>query len=231
MTFGLVVSGLWVRASGFRANDIRASVRIPILGVLKVLILPEFIRYPFQTLCPENMDQMKILCDKYSQTMKSFNVTLRYLTTEELKTCIECIARFENLKELKLNLVRLKTTQPIDECLSLIGQKCNKLLKLDSSIDFSIPISDRFFQVFTEFRAIKKLKITLGYNMSLNGSIECFKQCKQLNEIHINYSELTEDFFCKHRVICTETTITYNYKNKKKENFETFIDSLHSMKK
>ena len=36
--------------------------------------------------------------------MKTLNVTLKNLTAEELKTCIECIARFEILKELKLYL-------------------------------------------------------------------------------------------------------------------------------
>ena len=77
----------------------------------------------------------QILSDKYSQTMKTLNVTLKNLTAEELKTCIECIARFENLKELKLSIFRTNITQPIDDCLSLIDQKCNKLLKLDLSID------------------------------------------------------------------------------------------------
>ena len=31
--------------------------------------------------------------------------------------------------------------------------------------------------------------------MLVNGSIECFKHCKQLNDIDINYPKLREDFF------------------------------------
>ena len=43
------------------------------------------------------MNELKILSDKYSKTMKSLNIRLFNLTAEELKTSIECIARFENL--------------------------------------------------------------------------------------------------------------------------------------
>ena len=42
------------------------------------------------------VNKMKILSDNKSQTMKTLDIPLRYLTAEELKTCIECIARFEN---------------------------------------------------------------------------------------------------------------------------------------
>ena len=85
-------------------------------------------------------------------------------------------------------------TRPIDDCLSLIGQKCNKLLKLDLNIKDCIPISDNFFALFYKFKAIKKLKIKLPKRV-LSGSVECFKHCKQLNDIDINYPELREDFF------------------------------------
>ena len=135
-----------------------------------------------------------VMSDKYSQTMKTLDVRFVSLTAKELKTCMDCISRFGYLKELKLELLTMNITEPIDNCLSLIGQKCNKLLKLDLSIDESIPISDRFFQIFSEFKAIKKLKIELLDNQ-LSGSVECFKHCKQLNELDITYYELTEDFF------------------------------------
>ena len=78
---------------------------------------------------------MKILSVKYSQTMKTLNETLKGLTVEELKTCIECIARLEKLEHLRLEFMHLKKfREPIDDCLSLIGQKCNELLKLDLRI-------------------------------------------------------------------------------------------------
>ena len=99
------------------------------------------------------MNKMNILSDKYSQNMKTLNIRIWDLNAEELKTCIEYICRFENLKELKLNIYIYEIEEPIDDCLSLIGQKCNKLLKLVLVIGNSVPISDRFFASFSEFQS------------------------------------------------------------------------------
>ena len=103
-----------------------------------------------------DMNKIIILSDKYSQTLNTSLQTSFFDLTEELKTCIECIARFENLKELELDFINFEGIQPIDDCLSLIGQKCNKLLKLDLSIFSSDPITDRFFDALSEFEVIKK---------------------------------------------------------------------------
>ena len=66
---------------------------------------------------------MHIFVNKYNQTLKTLNIAIFQLTAEELKTCIECIARFENLKELKPKFGRMKSTERIDKWLPLIGQK------------------------------------------------------------------------------------------------------------
>ena len=84
---------------------------------------------------------MKILSHKYTQTMKSLLLWRDGLTDEELKTCGEHISRFHNLRQLELTFHLTNTTEPIDYCLSLIGQKCTKLLKFDFRIDESVPIS------------------------------------------------------------------------------------------
>ena len=92
---------------------------------------------------------------------------------------------------------------PIDDCLSLIGQKCNKLLKLDLKISDAVSINGHFFNVFTEFKAIEKLKIELLTEEPLDDmnlfygevSIESLKHCEQLKHLDINYRELREDFF------------------------------------
>ena len=147
------------------------------------------------SLNPEYVNIFKILSDKYSQNIKTLNVELYHLKTEELKTYTDCISQFENLKVLKCEFSSMKTSQPIDDCLSLIGQKCNKLLKLDLSISPSVPISERFLTIFTKFKTIKKLKTKLPQNRVLSGSVECFKHCKQLKKLHIQYPKLTEDFF------------------------------------
>ena len=140
------------------------------------------------------LNKLQILSDKYSRTMKSLKVIIGYLTEEELKTSIECIARFKNLTELQV-LFKLVITEVNLDCLSQIGQKCTKLLKLELNIDNEIPISDRFFDVFTHFKAIMKLKINLSETTVLKGSVESLKHCKQLNDLQVMGSGLTEDFF------------------------------------
>ena len=110
----------------------------------------EEIRETFE-IYPQYVNEMQILVNKYSKTIKRFDVTLRYLSAEELKKCIDCISRFEKLRHLKLNFYSYRNIeQPIDDCLSLIGQKCTKLLKLDLFIYYSISITVRFFSTFSK---------------------------------------------------------------------------------
>ena len=150
------------------------------------------------------------------------------LQSEPLKTCIECIARFENLKELELTIIYCETVQPIDDCLSLIGQKCNKLLKLDLDIGKTVKISDRFFDVFLHFKALQILKIESNNNTVINGSVESFKHCKQLKELDINYSELREDFFAN--IASFVPKLQSLNISTDKEFYDSFINSFHSMK-
>ena len=141
------------------------------------------------------VNRLKIFTDKYSQTMKTLNISLWRMTEEQLKTCIECISRFENLQSLTLEFGQIITTQPIDDCLSLIGQNCNKLLKLDLNMENTVRISNQFFDIFNHFEAIKKLKIELPHKTVYDGSVECFKHCKQLKHLDINYDGLMNNSF------------------------------------
>ena len=110
----------------------------------------------------QDINEVKILSDKYSKTLKALHIRLSRSTAEELKTCIECIARFENLKELIFCINAKDIKEPIDKNFLLIGQKCTKLLKLDLTINSINPISNRFFDKFSEFKAIKKLKMIIS---------------------------------------------------------------------
>ena len=142
------------------------------------------------------MTTIKIFCDKYNKTLKTLDVKLSELTSDQLKTHIDCISRFENLQSLTLDFRLLLPNEPIDDYLILIGQKCNKLLKLDLSINCLTPKTDRLFDALSEFKTIKKLKFYfLQIEEQINGSVECFKHCKQLNELDIQYNALREDFF------------------------------------
>ena len=143
------------------------------------------------------VNKMKIFGDKYNKTMKTLKIWFYDQTVEELKTCLSCISRLEELRELELNITVRQIKEPIDDCLSLIGQKCTKLLKLNLYIYFFAPISEQFFEVFQYFKAIKKLKLQINssHNTVLSGSVECFKHCEQLKHLDITYQELTEHFF------------------------------------
>ena len=176
----------------------------------------------------ERIDNLKILSDKNRLTLKTLNIELYNLTPEELKTCIEYISRFENLTELKILIDSNDTEEPIDDCLTLIGQKCTKILKLDLNIDLFVPISEQFFDLFKDFKAIEKLILYLPHSEEVYGSIECFKHCKQLKHLDIFYDELTEDFFTdiekflpKLQLLKIESV--YKFSN-------SFINSFHSMK-
>ena len=183
--------------------------------------------------------KLMIFTDKYSQTIKTLSVALSYMDMRggELKTCIDCIGRFENLKELRLGIRFYRKYQPIDDCLSLIGQKCNKLFKLDLFLDKSVPLSKDFFEVFSEFKAIKKLRIALPNRKVLSGSVECFKHCKQLIDIDITYDKLREDFFAniasfvpKLQLLKIVMTQERDLITTIKQYSDSFIDSFHPMK-
>ena len=174
----------------------------------------------------DKTNELKILSDKYSKRLKILNVMIDDMVEEELKTYIGYICRFENLKQLRIELKSAISTQSKD-CLSLIGQKCNKILKLNLQIRNSIPISDRFFDAFYEFKIIKKLHITVTSASVLSGNVECFKHCKQLKRLEINSKEITEDFFTNINIFLPKLQFiqisTENYS-------DSFIDSFHLMK-
>ena len=173
-----------------------------------------------------NEKQMKILSDKYSRRLKYLRIWIKEFSYKELKTCIECIARFENLKQLKLSFSNSETTEPIVKSLAMIGKNCNKLLKLDLSFESSVPKS--IFYLFSHFKALKKLKITLPEYTVLSGSVECFKHCKQLNDIDINYPELREDFFTNIASFVPKLQSLRIITDQKFS--DSFINSFHSLK-
>ena len=102
--------------------------------------------------------------------MKILDIELSEVITEELKTWIECIARFENLKEFTLNI---------------------RIMKISPTV----PITDRFFDIFPVFKGIENLRIKISPEIEMKGSIESFKHCKQFKHSDINYDKLREDFF------------------------------------
>ena len=184
--------------------------------------------YSINRVFSDYVNKMTILSNKYSKTMKSLRIEFCRISEEGLKTCIECMSRFENLTELTLSIKEIKTREPIDDCLSLIGQKCNKLLKLDLDVKAWIPSYDRFFHSLSEYKAIKKLRIKLPDYIDLKGSIRCFKHCKQLIDLDITCPELTEDFFINIESFLPKLQFLRIVTQKRFS--DSFIDSFHSMK-
>ena len=198
-----------------------------------------FEEYNFSSLTinSENVNKLKILLDKYSKTMKTLDVMLFELIAEEWKTSIDCIYRFENLKRLRLVFHLMKTTEPIDDCLSLIGQKCTKLLQLeliiynsglDHFLEDHVGLTDQFFSTFSQFKSIRYLYIRLFTKTVLPGSVECFKHCTELIELYITYPELREDFFTNIHLFVQK--LQFLSISNSEIYSDSFIDSFLSMK-
>ena len=101
-------------------------------------------------------------------------------------------------------------------------------MKLDFSIDEDVQISDRFFDIFKEFKAIKKLKINLDTNRVLSGSVESFKHCKQLIKVDISANQLREDFFANIASFVPKLQLLRI--NTRKQYTDSFINHFHPMK-
>ena len=174
----------------------------------------------------------KVLAENYSQNLKELVLWVAYLShmMDRYMSHIFYICRLENLKQLDLVFEHMEIN--CEEGLSLIGQKCTKLVKLDLSVGIfkrrPVVISDRFFDVFSKFKAIKKLKIIFSQKQILFGSVECFKHCEKLTELDIKFVEIREDFFAniasfvpKLQSLRIDTYKPFS---------DSFIDSFHSMK-
>ena len=177
----------------------------------------------------EYVKPFKSLTDKYSQSLKTLYISFDDLNAEELKTCVDCICGLNNLQSLKLSIGYVyDSEEPIDESIALIGQKCTKLLELDLTINKSVPISNRFFDVFTHFKAIKKLNIVLWHKKVMNGSVESFKHCKQLIDLDLRFPDLSEEFFIDIKFFLPK--LEFLIISLEKELSDSFIDSFQLMK-
>ena len=176
-----------------------------------------------------DVNNMKIFGDKYSKTMKRLKIWFLDQTYDEVKTCLMCITKLEELRELELLITIMQITEPINDCLKLIGQKCTKLLKLHLNISIYAPLFEHFFDIFQYFKAVKDLKLHINSldNTVLPGSVESFKHCKQLKSLDIFSRELTERFFINLKKFLPQLKFLKIYTEKKFSN--SFIVSYFSM--
>ena len=101
-------------------------------------------------------------------------------------------------------------------------------MKLELNLGNDIPIFDRFFDTFSEFKAIQTLRIYSRHNTVLKGSIESLKYCKQLKHLDLDYLKFTEDFFTKINVFLPK--LQFICFSSRKKFSDSFIDSFLSMK-
>ena len=177
-----------------------------------------------------NVYKMTLLADKYSKTMNELGVGLLCLTATKLKTSVDLICRFDNLRDLRLQ-IELKKKQSIEQYLSLIGKNCPKILGLGlylNSENYS-SISGRLFAPLSEFRAIKNLKITFDQCCTdSDESVESLKHCAQLTHLDFNMQDLTESFFANIESFVPKLqTLRIKTEN---EFSDSFIDKFKSMK-
>ena len=168
---------------------------------------------------------MKILSDKYRQTLKTLGLKIRfYDMNDKEKKAFSQNFRFNDLRKLSLALNFSGSGQPIVECLSMVGQNCPKLSDLTI---ISLSMFKNYFTIFSEFKAIEKLNIMFFIGND-NENIEYFKHCPHLKELDIFYPELREDVFTNIQSFLPKLqSLRIQTKN---EFSDSFIDSFHSMK-
>ena len=172
--------------------------------------------------------EIKILSDKYCQTLKTLELKIRFddMDDKEVKTFGQNF-RFNDLRKLCLALNFLGSGQLIEECLSMIGHNCPKLTDLTI---ISLSISTNTLTIFSKFKALKKLNLVFmtGNKVENMENFESFKHCPHLKELFIYYMELREDVFTN---IQSSLPKLQSLRIRTEEKFsDSFINSFHSMK-
>jgi Leucine-rich repeat (LRR) protein len=145
----------------------------------------------------EHLSQLKILADKYSKTMKNIKIYTYHLIGFQLRTAITHISCLENLVNLTLCIsIFDEDVQTIDENIMEMAKNCTKLKSLHFTLNNESVVTNRLFYAFGKLQAIENLSLEFfDITKKLDGSIECFKSCKNLKNLTISYKELSDDFF------------------------------------
>ncbi|XP_054161584.1 uncharacterized protein LOC128959615 [Oppia nitens] len=145
----------------------------------------------------EQLNQLKILSDKYWETMKTIKIYTYHMIGHQLKNALTHISQFNNLESLGLSIsIFDEDIQVIDENIAEISKNCVKLKKLNFTLNNESVISNKFFNAFNKLQSIEKLSLEFfEITKKLDGSVECLKNCSKLRHLVISYKELTEEFF------------------------------------
>ncbi len=161
------------------------------------LFLPELQVIYTLNISTENLNQLKILSDKYYENLRKISLFCYNLNGFEAKTLLKNISRLKNLEKLELYLSSFdKEVEKIDENIAELAENCVKLKELDLTISSDDLVTEQFFFAFEKFMSLEKLNLYIReFDLKLNGSIECFRLCLNLKVLNISYCGLSAEFF------------------------------------
>ena len=175
-------------------------------------------------------NQLKILTEKYAKSLKKLEINI--ITTDmnetQLKTCLQQISCFDNLRSLELKIERSDANiDTIDQSIALLVRKCSQLKTFELVIHNSSLISEHFLSSLSELKSIEKLIVDFKRVTKNIGDIDCLRQCSQLKTLIITHDRLNEEFFANIATILPKLQLLDIRTN---ENIgDAFLTSLHSM--
>ena len=149
-----------------------------------------------------NKNKMKILSDKYQKKIKHLEIEFskkyfsqKSLNHEDLKTCLNQLSLFVNLRSLKLQiLIHINDSQQnsVEKCLEQLFKNCDKMERLSFTC---YSISNKFFNILSNLKSLERLRLDFRISKLLTESVECLKECHKLKHLMICCDELNENFF------------------------------------
>lgn len=182
----------------------------------------------------EQLNQLKILSDKYQTSMKTIKIYTYHMIGQQLKNAITYISQFQNLESLGLCISLFEEDmQTIDENICEISKNCTLLKKLSFTINNESVITNRFFYSFSKLHSIEKLNLEFyEVTKKLEGTVDCFKHCLKLKHLIISYKELTEDFFVNIQTALPELRVLDIDSDKQfSDSFMVWLSGLPKLKK
>jgi hypothetical protein len=162
------------------------------------LFLPKLQIINYLDLKTKNLNELKILCDKYDNKLRklqTYSISLESILPLDL---LSNISRFRNLEKLELQTnICIKTDeQIIDDYIKRLAENCSQLKDLDLRIYDENLVTDQIFYAFEKFTSLVKLVLIINDNeKKFEGSVECFRFCSNLKLFDIAYKKLDEIFF------------------------------------
>jgi hypothetical protein len=145
----------------------------------------------------QNLNQLRILSDKYYNKLRKIKIYSFSLESIEPLTLMSSISRFQNLEKLELQIDSFVTdVQTIDDYIKRLAKNCTQLKDLDLAICSENLVTDRLFFAFQEFSSLVKLNLYINdREKKFEGSVKCFRFCSNLKLLNMTFKGLNDEFF------------------------------------